>query len=337
MYCSRCGSLVSSQDKFCNGCGAPVSVPATIAPPTVAPAPSFARPSTFIPPPISAAPAAQGPGVDRLWKVRIWVGVICFVAGILLVSNLQPIAGWIGIVALLLFAFVWSIPSIQFRQKIGFVVLSVVLIVGVQWFETYGVNQQTEDRQRHFGGITAQNEAAARLKAQQDEDAFKNLAPAQHLAAAKDDMRVGASADQIAEGKRHLQALQGTPLEGQGAALESRYETSEAKAEKAQAASAAAAAAKEAKEAAVADETLRQDYAKTLENNLLGEGFDVDVNAIGSQHTTLRVKWVLATKVDAFQLTNGDQSMFNEARAIGFKKFVIWDGYDESWTWTLNK
>jgi len=82
-------------------------------------------------------------------------------------------------------------------------------------------------------------------------------------------------------------------------------------------------------------EEARKLYAKTFENNLLAQGMNVDIDAIGSRYTTLRVKWILATKVDAYQITNSDQELFQEMRAAGFKKFVVWDGYDQSWTWSL--
>ncbi len=78
-------------------------------------------------------------------------------------------------------------------------------------------------------------------------------------------------------------------------------------------------------------------YAKTFENSMLDRGLNVDVNVIGPQHTTLRVKWILVSKVDAYQITTHDQALLNNLHTMGFKKFVIWDGYDNSWTWNLDQ
>ena len=92
---------------------------------------------------------------------------------------------------------------------------------------------------------------------------------------------------------------------------------------------------KEAAEKAKVDESLRKVYAKTTENMLLGENYNVDVNAVGPKATTLRLKWVFVSKVTAYQFANGDPKMFSAMRQMGFKHFVITDGYEETWTWTL--
>jgi hypothetical protein len=68
---------------------------------------------------------------------------------------------------------------------------------------------------------------------------------------------------------------------------------------------------------------------------MLAEGLNVDVNAVGSRHTTLRMRDVLASKVDAYQFTNNQQDMFRIMKGLGFKKFVLSDGYEHSWTWNL--
>jgi len=267
-----------------------------------------------------------------VWKARIWVAVVAFIAGILMIEFLQPIAARIGVIALFIFAVSWSRRTIEYRKKIGFLILSLVLIVGVESIE---FSKNVVARQKRFDQIdaeneaaSAENEAASRLKAQQAEDAFNKMTPAQHLAAAKDALRVEASSDQIAEGMKHLTALHGTSFENQAEALRNHYEAEQKMAEKVQTA-----------QVAEAQEVLREPYAKTLENNMLSQDMDVDVEAIGPRHTTLRMKYVLATKVWAYQITESSsmQSNFQDMRAIGFKKFVLWNGYDQSWTWTLDK
>jgi hypothetical protein len=84
-------------------------------------------------------------------------------------------------------------------------------------------------------------------------------------------------------------------------------------------------------------EEARKAYAKTLEKNLLAQDMDADVDAIGPRYTTLRVTWVLATKLFVYKLTQSEQMRedFQDMRALGFKKFVVRDGYDRSWSWNL--
>ncbi len=77
-------------------------------------------------------------------------------------------------------------------------------------------------------------------------------------------------------------------------------------------------------------------YTRDLQNHLLGGGYDVDVTASGVRHTTLRVKWVLASKVDAYKLTNSDGFLPN-LKQLGFRKFILDDGYENNWTWDLAK
>jgi hypothetical protein len=93
---------------------------------------------------------------------------------------------------------------------------------------------------------------------------------------------------------------------------------------------------RQAEEEAKNDEAIRVVMAKTMENTFLGKGFNVDVNAIGPHHTTLRLKWVLVSKVTAYQIAQDDQETLMSLKKAGFKKFTITNGYDESWTWTLN-
>jgi nucleotide-binding universal stress UspA family protein len=99
----------------------------------------------------------------------------------------------------------------------------------------------------------------------------------------------------------------------------------------------AAAAKKAAVQQALLDEILRQAFAKDTENRMLANGVDCDVLAIGAHHTTLEYKWALASKVTAYQFQNNNSDMWSTMMHEGFKKFVLTDGYDETWTWDLTK
>ena len=78
--------------------------------------------------------------------------------------------------------------------------------------------------------------AANLSEARQAENAFKSMTPAQHLSAAQSELHVGASEDQVADGMKQLDALNGTPIEGRAKALRARYEAEQAQADKASAA-----------------------------------------------------------------------------------------------------
>jgi hypothetical protein len=136
-----------------------------------------------------------------------------------------------------------------------------------------------------------------------------------------------------------LAALKGTSMEKQGMALRSHYLAEQAKADQALARTEAIAAAKQGKLDEAAQEESRKEYAKTLQSNLLDEYMNADVDAIGSRHTTLRVKYALADKVWAHRITNSPifQERFQDMRTIGFKKFQLTDGYDFLSQWDLER
>lgn len=316
MYCSRCGFILVANESYCRKCGAIVPAPSTI-----------------------AVPTRMTSKENRLRSARLLVGGVCIITAILFASNLRPVAAWIGIIATVTFAVGWSIRAIEFRHKVTFVVFSLASIVGAEVSGCFLARQQAVEYQRRSEQIDAQNEAASRLKAQQEAEAFSNMTPAQHLSAARDGLRTGATLYQIAEGKKHVAALHGTSLDSQGEGLLDRYESEERRVERAQAASAAASAAREDKLDAEAQEVAREAYAKTLEKNLFSEDMEVDVDAIGPRHTILRIKWALASKVLAYKITESAsmQQNLQDMRAIGFHKFVVWDGYHNSWSWTLDK
>jgi len=74
-------------------------------------------------------------------------------------------------------------------------------------------------------------------------------------------------------------------------------------------------------------------YAESLEENFLDEGLDIYVSVHGPENTTLRLKWVLASRVTAHQLRTQDN--FLTWRSLGFKRVELRDGYDYSVYWDL--
>jgi hypothetical protein len=258
------------------------------------------------------------------------VGLIYIVTAIVLMSRLQPVAAWICIIASGTFAIGWSVKAIKYRHKITFVILSAFLVAGVQWAELAQVQERAAKRQAMHDQIAAQSESASRLRAQQEEDTFNRMTPAQHLTVVKEDLKANSSDNQIVEGLKHLQALHGTPLEAQGSTLRARYEAEKVRLESAAAAENAANIKRAKAEREIQEILGRNAMAKTIENGMLSQGYDIDVNAIGPSHTILSIKFILVNKAFAYQMAHSSD-IIDSARGAGFKKIVLTDGYDEQW------
>jgi hypothetical protein len=316
MFCKACGFQLVGDERFCPKCGLYMA--------------ASAPPQTVAPVPLAAATYRPSSPEERLRKARLWVGIGCVVLAILFTSGLEPVAAWIGIVAAVIFAIGWSSRGIQFRYKVIFVIVSAALVAGVQRLELFNLQQASAKHQQELDRIAAQNEASARLRAQQEEDDFKKMTPDQHLAVVREDLKANATDTQVTEAMKHLEALQGTPMEGDGRALRVRYEAQKAQAEKAAAAEEAANEKRANAENAKAEMLGRDLMAKSIEDSMLAEGYDIDVNAVGGNHTTLRIKFILVNKAFAYQMAHSSEIIDN-ARAAGFKKIVLTDGYDEQW------
>jgi hypothetical protein len=78
----------------------------------------------------------------------------------------------------------------------------------------------------------------------------------------------------------------------------------------------------------------RKEFASRLEENFIEQRMNVDVTALGPQNTTLRIKYVLASKVTANDLNKS--GIIEKAQSAGFKVVQFTDGYDSTWTWKLN-
>jgi hypothetical protein len=84
----------------------------------------------------------------------------------------------------------------------------------------------------------------------------------------------------------------------------------------------------------------RKAYAYRLEENFLRSGMDVHVTPEGDKGTTLRVKYVLFSRPLMFKLQEEGKlipDIIDQAKARGFRKLIMWNGYDLSWTWDLTK
>ena len=93
--------------------------------------------------------------------------------------------------------------------------------------------------------------------------------------------------------------------------------------------------AKEAKKREAELLAARKKFAKDYEYSLLDEGIEATVTVHGSKATTLKVRWILVSKVIVHEY-NKNPEFFQSLRDLGFKKFILTDGYDFSWVWDLN-
>lgn len=85
------------------------------------------------------------------------------------------------------------------------------------------------------------------------------------------------------------------------------------------------------------NEPLRIAFAKFTQDSYLRDGHDVEVTAYGPKHKYLKLKWVLANKVLAYQFSHDNSDMWSNMKKQGFTKFEITDGYDFGREWDLTQ
>lgn len=87
---------------------------------------------------------------------------------------------------------------------------------------------------------------------------------------------------------------------------------------------------------ATAERDARRAYAQRLETGFLDGGLDIEVTTSGERATTLRLKYVLFTRVWVHKVQN-DTDLISNARRLGFRRVIMTDGYEDTWTWDLTK
>ncbi|MBP6750369.1 MAG: hypothetical protein KA144_12070 [Xanthomonadaceae bacterium] len=71
-------------------------------------------------------------------------------------------------------------------------------------------------------------------------------------------------------------------------------------------------------------------YASASEEIFVKSGMDVNVSATGKKKEQLRLKYVLMSQPLVYKFQN-ELKLPEQARALGFKKIIYSDGYNESW------
>jgi hypothetical protein len=225
-----------------------------------------------------------------------------------------------------------SSRSNKLRLAAVIVVVLVIVRVAAMISDAHGASERKMREQ------AAKLQALAETEEQKKkEEAFNRMTPQQHLQAAQQLIKVGASWTSVEEGKKHLSAIDSKTQEAaEGRQLVKRYEIGKKRREEEEARQEAAEARKQAEADAPIQRAIRDAVAKTMENAMLDKGLNVDVTAIGKDHTILRIKWILASKALVHQFTH-EPDFFDSCRRAGFRRVEITDGYDESWYWTLSE
>jgi len=174
------------------------------------------------------------------------------------------------------------------------------------------------------------DEACAKTRAE-----FEAMTPAQHYQAAKTLLTNDAQPTAIDEAHDHIQALpQGSRESAKAAALWNQFSVAKKQRDVALARQQTEQLKKEAELNKAAMITAREILAKSVEAQMLDEGYEMDVKAIGPDKATLYIRYALAGKVFVHQFSNL-RGIFTSARQAGFKKIQVSDGYESTWTWKL--
>ena len=192
---------------------------------------------------------------------------------------------------------------------------ALLLLVGV-------ITTAGEQREQAAANARSQQEAAERRA--KAEAAWAAIPAQDHLAAATKLLTGKPEEAQIKEARRHLGAIPKDSPHGRKAeALRIQADTQQARIRN-----------EERKAEAATQALARSLFAKELENHYLDKGINADVTTSGPDKANLHIKWALVSKVAAHQLgKNGE--FWKSMRQLGFKKVILTDGYDESFSWTV--
>ena len=78
----------------------------------------------------------------------------------------------------------------------------------------------------------------------------------------------------------------------------------------------------------------RIQFAKQYEQLMLEKGLDVYASAVGNNNTTFKIKFILTSRPLVYKLIN-DASFTGQLKDLGFKKFIMTDGYNDTWNTDL--
>ncbi len=308
MFCRKCGNTLATSQTHCSCCGTVCELAE-----------------------VQIVNQRRSGSSSRVQvQVSVLIGVVLSVFAML---TLHPYAATLAVFGITACGFSLFSRRISTRHKVYVIAFAVCLTFVANTVEDW--RERVESRKQAEARAAQEKQRVEEERKQ--EEAFKALSPAEHFSRLKSLLTVNSASQSVTEALKHLAAIPPNTLEAAEAAIIKRqYDASKRQQQQEAAKAQAVSAKKQAAEAAAVNRVLRDTMAKTFENNLLDKGYNVDVAAIGKDHTTLHIKWVLVSKVLAHQLSQ-QADFFDNARKIGFKRVEITDGYEETWYWKLDK
>ena len=269
--------------------------------------------------------------------------IACVVLMIVAIINLHQGSAWMAFIFIVVAGFAILRRGIKLRLKLVGVTAGLLIVLAANGLEGWQEGKSQEKAEEQTKQQEAKQAVTEAEQKRSQDLAFAQLSPKEHLDKARALLTVERAGKQvfdapqssIDEALEHLNAIKPSSSEfAKAQLLRQQFEAAQKRRDEENARIQVAEAKKHTAEEASLNRTLRDGMAKTLEDNLLDEGYNVDVRAIGNDHTTLHIKWILVSKALAHQLSNqGD--FFRNARSVGFKRVEITDGYDETWFWKL--
>lgn len=301
MLCSHCGSQLAPNSRFCPSCGSSTA-------PITAPGTSKRQSST------TANVALVACSILILWAV----------------ATLHGFAATLAVLCIIVGGFTVFSKQFATRKKLysaGIAIVAILVINGIEGMLESKEQQRQAEAARHEAALNAAEE-------KRKEEAFKALSPAEHLEQAKSLLKVNAPITSVSEAFKHLAVIPpNTPEAAQGAALRKQY----VDANRRRAEVAARAQAVEAKKQQQLTAGVRKQFAEELEQNMLAQGDDVSIAAVGPNSETLRIRWVLIDRPFVYKFINQSTVQVQMIKAAGFKKLILTDGYDKSWSYDVDK
>lgn len=207
-----------------------------------------------------------------------------------------------------------------------------LLIVALIALSKISPESQTMDEQANLMAQQQKQDAANAEKKRESEAAsFSSMTAAEHIERARIATAPGTDLAVVEEGLRNLKAISPSGTEaGSVKVLQRKLAATKDHLRNAQQKAERTADVNTEK----ANRALRDARAKEMENNMLRQGANVEIAAVGENHATLRITWLLVNKALAFQLSENGELLEN-ARSSGFKRVEITDGYYMTWSWHL--
>jgi hypothetical protein len=235
--------------------------------------------------------------------------------------------GWASLAAIFaVFLLFYAVPLIKGStiKRLAFVGVAIIVVTVIKIAEVANENREERESTR----IAEESASKAAEQQAASNRAFAEMTPAAHLSQVRNLLEPGAPPEALVEANKHIAAIPSGTAEARAASiLRSRFVADLQK-------KTAEDAKRNANEEAAAKEAARIEFAKTVENQMLDQGWDFEVTTAGVRHTTLKMKWVLASKVIAHQLSE-KRDLFETARQLGFERMELTDGFEETWTWRL--